>query len=83
METTKVVNFFISLADFPWLSLLRIFFSLTTLKPLESWSFELQILFLVDYVRFFLAELVHFKQKNSFWILTSFKIETFFMKKNS
>ena len=43
-----MLNFFISLADFPWLSLVEIFFSSTGIKSLENLTFKLQIYFLVD-----------------------------------
>ena len=58
-----MVNFFISLADFPWLSRLRIFFSINRIKITGGLIFEASNSFLVDSVRFLLAELIHFKQK--------------------
>ena len=66
--TTKVVNFFISLADSLIVSAQN-FFSLTGFKSLESLFFKLQIHFLVDSVPFFwrsnfaLNKKTHFK----FW----------------
>ena len=46
-------KFFISLADFPWMFLLRILFFIDWIESLKSLSFKLQIHFLVYSVRFF------------------------------
>ena len=62
-------KFFISMVDFPWLPLLRIFFSSTGLKSLESLSFELQIHFSVDSVRFFSRSYLTLNNKTHFKFL--------------